>query len=106
MTDNILQAFFIGRATAEVLSERLEASVTQALAEIGKFDAEQRENFRIFTEEVLARAEQEARQAEAAEGGTGFQGETNHGPEDEQQIIDELRADIARTRAEIKAHRI
>ena len=50
-------AFFFGRALAEVMSEKLEESFTNTMSELGKFDAEQRENLRKFMEEVQLRAE-------------------------------------------------
>ena len=55
----MLQAFFVGRALAAAVSDRAEHVVSEGLSKLGKFDAEQREYFRQFTEEVMARAEQE-----------------------------------------------
>ncbi len=45
---------------AEILNERVEVAITDALSELGKFDAEAREQLRSFTEEVLERANQAA----------------------------------------------
>ena len=42
----MLEAFFVGRALAEVLNERLGAALGDALAEFGKFDAETRQAIR------------------------------------------------------------
>jgi len=47
---------FVGRAVAEVLNEQLENALTDALSELGKFDAEARENLRQFTQQVIERA--------------------------------------------------
>ncbi|MEO0836335.1 MAG: DUF6825 family protein, partial [Cyanobacteria bacterium J06642_3] len=59
MSNNpVTDAFFFGRALAEVMSEKLEESFTNAMSDLGKFDAEQRENLRQFVEEVQLRAEQ------------------------------------------------
>jgi len=59
MSNNpVTNAFFFGRALAEVMSEKLEDSFTSAMSDLGKFDAEQRENLRQFMEEVQQRAEQ------------------------------------------------
>ena len=58
MTNPVIHAFFLGRAIAEVVSEQLEDAFTNALSELGKFDAEQRENLRQFVEEVQMRADQ------------------------------------------------
>lgn len=58
MSNNpVTNAFFFGRALAEVMSEKLEESFTSAMSDLGKFDAEQRENLRQFVEEVQLRAE-------------------------------------------------
>ena len=43
---NMLEAFFVGRALAEVVNERLGAAVGDALAEAGKLDAELRRALR------------------------------------------------------------
>ncbi|OKH20279.1 hypothetical protein NIES593_19410 [Hydrococcus rivularis NIES-593] len=97
MSNPVLRAFFFGRALAEVLNEKVEETFTNALSELGKFDAEQRERLRKFVEEVQARAEREAAQ-ESTTGATESSG-------DLQEEIDELRAEIARLRAEIKNFR-
>ncbi len=105
MNNPVIQAFFLGRAVAEVLKERVEDSLTNALSELGKFDAEARENVRQFTEEVRARAEREAAKESQTStivsvGATGRQS-----PVDLQETIDELRAEIARLRSELKSYR-
>jgi len=99
MSNQLLQAFFVGRALAEVLNERLEASLTDALSELGKFDAEAREQIRQFTQEVLERANQAA----AAAGPTTNTGSSQ--PVDLQAEIDELRAEIALLRTELQRYR-
>ncbi|KAL4420150.1 hypothetical protein ABPG77_010366 [Micractinium sp. CCAP 211/92] len=55
----MLEAFFVGRALAEVLNERLGAALGDALAEFGKWDAETRQSIRELQEEVIARAHRE-----------------------------------------------
>lgn len=108
----MLQAFFVGRALAAAVSERAEHLVSDGLGKLGKFDAEQREYFRQFTEEVMARAEQE----QAAAGATTTGGQaggvaipkmpTSGGDiEDLQATIDNLRAEIAQARAAIQQYR-
>lgn len=76
MTNSVnpmVHAFFVGRAVAQGIGEQLEKAATDALSEFGKFDAEQRERFRDFTEQVLQRAEREQSQtivtAPASSGG-------------------------------------
>lgn len=103
MSNPLLQAFFVGRAVAEVINERVEVALTDALSELGKFDAEAREQMRQFTEEVLERAN---RAAEAANAGqTTPSGYTNSESVDTQATIDELRAEIALLRNELQRYR-
>lgn len=100
----MLQAFFVGRALAAAVSERAEHWVSDGLAQLGKFDAEQRENFRQFTEEVMARAEQE-KAAAGADTTTASADMSSPATEDLQATIDNLRAEIAQVRAAIQQHR-
>jgi len=86
--------------------------MSDSLSKLGKFDAEQREYFRQFTEEVMARAEQEraaagADQPNAATGATSSSAasSTAVGTEDLQATIDNLRAEIAQVRASIQQYR-
>lgn len=100
----LVNAFFVGRALAEVINQQIEKTITNALSELGKFDAEQRENLRKFTTEVMERAEQDAANAnqESAGSTTGKNGSES---EDLQAIIDELRAEIAQVRAQLQRYR-
>ncbi len=104
MTSPLVQAFFVGRAVAEVLSERLEHTLTDALSELGKFDAEAREQMRQFSDEVIERAN---RASEAAGTGVGVAdaGTSGSEPVDTQASIDDLRAEIATLRAELQRYR-
>jgi predicted RNase H-like nuclease (RuvC/YqgF family) len=98
MSNQVLRAFFFGRAIAEVLNEKVEETVTNALSELGKFDAEQRENLRQFVEEVKLRAQRDAERENATT--------TQESPSDLQETIDELRAEIARLKSELKTFRL
>ncbi|MBE9005360.1 hypothetical protein IQ259_09960 [Fortiea sp. LEGE XX443] len=100
MSNPLLQAFFVGRAVAEVMNERLEVALTDALSEFGKFDAEAREHLRQFTEEVTERANRAAEAANAGQTGTGASDSI-----DLQANIDELRAEIALLRNELQRYR-
>ncbi len=100
MSNPVLHAFFLGRAFAEVLSEKLEDTLTNTLSELGKFDAEQREYLRQFVEEVQAKASQEEAQSETSSASVGTDSAA-----DLQETIDELRAEIARLRSELKTYR-
>jgi polyhydroxyalkanoate synthesis regulator phasin len=101
MSNPVLHAFFLGRAFAEVLSEKVEESLTNTLSDLGKFDAEQRENLRQFIEEVQTRAEKEVTQGSSSTTTTSTT--TDNGSSvDLQETIDDLRAEIARLKAEVK----
>ncbi|HEY9890954.1 MAG TPA: hypothetical protein V6D37_03940 [Candidatus Sericytochromatia bacterium] len=104
MSNSLIHAFFVGRAVAQAINEQVEDALTNALSELGKFDAEQRERLRQFTEEVMERASREAE--------TIVQGRTTTAivpigsqPTDLQATIDDLRAEIARLRAELQSYR-
>jgi oligoendopeptidase F len=102
MSNPVTHAFFFGRALAETLSEKLEESLTTALSELGRFDAQQRENLRQFVEEVQIKAEREMSQSNYAETGHSSDGRS----EDLQETIDDLRAEIATLKANLKAYRV
>ena len=104
MSDPVIHAFFLGRAIAQAINEQIENSLTNALSELGKFDAEQRERLRQFTEQVIARAEREVEMT-TAEGSISNTGATVSKPADLQETIDELRSEIARLRNELKIYR-
>lgn len=96
MSNPLTRAFFVGRATAEALIEQIEDTLTDALSALGKFDAEQREKMRNFTEVVLEKAAR-------AEGQTMTTAATQ--PVDLQETIDKLRAEVANLRAELQEYR-
>lgn len=100
MTKPVLNSFFVGRALAQALNERLGETLTYGLSELGKINAEQGEKLRQFTKEVIDRA---ARETTNAGGNTAVTADGE--PIDVQQTVDELRAEIARLRAEIQQHR-
>ncbi len=111
----VTDAFFFGRALAEVISEKLEESFTNAMSDLGKFDAEQRENLRKLVEEVELRA------ARAAGNTTTTYPSASTTPttpvnsididinttnsDDLQAMLDRLRAEIATLRSELKQYR-
>jgi len=115
----VTNAFFFGRALAEVFSEKLEESFTNAMSDLGKFDAEQRENLRQFIDEVQLRAER------SAESGTTYKTTTttstsskpntttntinvdinSTSSNDLQTMLDQLRAEIATLRSELKQYK-
>lgn len=104
MSDRLVHAFFLGRAVAEALNEQLEQSLTNALSELGKFDAEQRERWRQFTQEVSERANRAEETAMLGRTTTAIV-PLGSQSEDLQATIDELRAEIAQLRAELQRYR-
>lgn len=68
----ILDAFFLGKALAESVNERVESAVGEFLSAIGRLQAEQQKQFQDFQEEVLEKAknskERAAREAMEAQG--------------------------------------
>lgn len=104
MSNPVIHAFFIGRAVATALNEQAENALTNALSELGKFDAEQRERLRQFTEEVIERAKRDEEAAMLGRTTTAIVPQGSQ-PGDLQATIDELRAEIARLRAELQVYR-
>jgi len=117
MSNPVVDAFFLGRAFAEVMSEKLEDAYAQTINELGKFDAEQREQLRQFIEEVQSRAQQSTSQTTtktttATTSSSPEDGNDNDynfsavsSPGDLQEMLDQLRAEIASLRAELKQYR-
>ncbi|CAL9088927.1 unnamed protein product [Musa textilis] len=52
----VLDAFFLGKAFAEALNERIESTVGEILSVVGQWQAEQQKQVQDFQEEVLVRA--------------------------------------------------
>jgi polyhydroxyalkanoate synthesis regulator phasin len=101
-----VHAFFVGRALAEALYEQLESAATNALSELGKFDAEQRQRLRQFTDQVVERANREADSAIQNRTGTATTTTIQDTqPADLQATIDELRAEVALVRSELQRYR-
>ncbi len=102
MTMPWTNVYFVGRAIAEVLTEKANQTATEVLSELGKLDAERREATREFIQEVNARAS-----AAQQSGSTAPMATTQTGVPsgDLQATIDDLRAEIAETRAELQRYR-
>ncbi len=97
MSKSPLDAFFIGRATAEAVIDRIEQTVTDTLSAVGKFDAEQREQVRIFVETILEKAEQQK--------GNVTTNDSDIAADELQETIDNLRAEIAQLKSELQQYR-
>lgn len=97
MSKSPLDAFFIGRATAEAVIDRIEETVTDTLSALSKFDAEQREQIRIFVETILEKAEQQK--------GTVTSEDEDINADELQETIDNLRAEIAQLKFELQQFR-
>ncbi|KAL8146834.1 uncharacterized protein LOC141707596 [Apium graveolens] len=59
----VLDAFFLGKAFAETLNERIESTVGEILSTIGRLQAEQQKQVEDFQEEVLERAKRSKEKA-------------------------------------------
>ena len=107
MSNPVIDAFFLGRAVAEVMGEKLEDVYTNAMSELGKFDAEQRENLRVFMEEVQLRAQQAANTGSTTTttSSSSTYSSDPEEPEDLQEMLDQLRSQIAELRSELKQYR-
>jgi hypothetical protein len=103
--NSLVHAFFIGRAIAEAIGEQVESGVTTALSELGKFDAEQRERLRLFTEEVMVRAQRAEEMSMQGRSGTSSGSSSAGAGSDLQATIDDLRAETAQLRAELQRYR-
>lgn len=101
MTKPVVNSFFVGRALAQSLNDKLGETLTYTLSEIGKINAEQGEKLRQFTQEVLDRAARETSNAGGNPTTVSATGETV----DVQATIDDLRSEIARLRAEVQKYR-
>ncbi|CAI9288372.1 unnamed protein product [Lactuca saligna] len=68
----VLDAFFLGKALAEALNERVESAVGELLSTVGRLQAEQQKQVQEFQDEVVERAkkakEKAAREAMEAQG--------------------------------------
>lgn len=108
MSNPLIQAFFVGRAIAETVNQQVESALTNFMSELGKFDAEQRENLRQFTEQVLERArrEEELSMQGRTSSYTSTYSSAPNQERDLQAMIDELRAEVAELRAELQQYRI
>ncbi len=102
MSNPVVEAFFFGKAFAEVLTEKLEDNLTNTLSELGKLDAETREKLRQFAEEVQARAQADKEQTTTTTTTITIESDTQA---DLQELLDELRAEIARLKAELNNYR-
>ena len=97
MNNSVLNAFFLGRAFAEVLSEKIEESLTDTLSELSKLNAEQKEILNDFVQEVQTRAKTNFTQDDFSNATVN-----DFSSIDLQETIDDLRAEIARLKVELK----
>lgn len=102
MSNPLNEAFIFGKAFAEVVTEKFEDSLTNLLSDIGKFDAETRERLKEFAQEVKNRAE--ATKQSSSNTNTTITVEANSSI-DLQELLDELRSEIARLKAELNNYR-
>lgn len=108
MSNPLTRAFFIGRATANLLAEKAEAVVTDIAGEIGKNFAEAQKQWEEFGQDVAARAAAEEAHAAGDVGGESTSGAgTNFStqPSDLQATLDDLRAEVAELRSQLQKYR-
>jgi Sec-independent protein translocase protein TatA len=101
MSNPLTEIFILGKAFTEVVSEKVEHTLTNILSDVGKFDAETKQRLEEFAKEVKARAEA---QRHKSDNPTTITVEANT-TEDLQELLDELRAEIARLKAELNTYR-
>ena len=107
MSNPLTRAFFIGRATADLLAERAEAAMTDLAGEFGKNLAEAQKQWEEFGRDVVARAKAEEEIAagnlhpEDNPSGAGFASS----PADLQVTLDDLRAEVAELRSQLQKYR-
>ena len=65
----VLDAFFVGKSLAETLLERAGGAFADALSEVSRFDAENREQIRAFQDEVIGKAREESQRAKRKDDG-------------------------------------
>ncbi len=106
MSSPVVHAFFMGRALAAAIAEQAEQTMTETLSNLGRFDAEQRENLRNFTEDVMARVQQQESAVSQDMGSHSSNVTTGAAsPQDLQATIDNLRAEIAQVRSTLQQYR-
>jgi hypothetical protein len=111
-TNDLLNPFFYGKALAEVLNERLGNLAADVLAEVGTLEAEVRKAMDEIQDEVVERAQREIQAGDRERGQMqGGRGGTQRGRAiaaraavqvDEDEVVDNLRAEIASTRSLIQ----
>lgn len=101
MSNPLTEAFIFGKAFAEVVTEKVEYTLTNLLSDLGKFDAETKQRLEEFAREVKARAEAQKHQSDNPTTITV----TADSSVDLQELLDELRAEIARLKAELNTYR-
>lgn len=102
MSNPINEAFFIGKALAEIVSEKIEDNLTNLLSDIGKFDAETRQRLQEFAQEVKKRAQMNKQTSNNTNTTITIEADTIVDP---QELLDELRHEIARLKAELINYR-
>lgn len=102
MNTQIKELLALSKAFAEVFNEKVEESVANILSDVAKFDAQTREQLKEFALEVKNRAQQVETENSSYNGTISVRSET---VVDLQEFLDELRAEIARLKAELNNYR-
>ncbi|AFY38007.1 hypothetical protein Lepto7376_1673 [[Leptolyngbya] sp. PCC 7376] len=104
MSNPLNQALVYGRVFAEVLKEKVETGLTDVLSDLGKFDAERNKWMQDFNEEFQARVEREVQRTPDTGKPVTINIDDDDAP-DLQEVIDNLRAEIAALKAELREYR-
>ncbi|OKH18773.1 DUF6825 family protein [[Limnothrix rosea] IAM M-220] len=104
MSNPLYQALTYSRVFAEVLKEKVETSLTDVLSDLGKLDAERNKWVKEFNEEFQARAEREIKRNPDAGKPVTISIDDDDST-DFQETIDNLRAEIAALKAELREYR-
>ena len=102
MSNPINEVYSIGKAITEVVGEKIEDNLTNVLSDLGKFDAETKEKFQELTQEIKARAEINKQNSNINSDTITVKADVTV---DTQELLDELRHEIARLKAQLTSYR-
>ncbi|NJN76562.1 MAG: hypothetical protein HC796_10740 [Synechococcaceae cyanobacterium RL_1_2] len=104
MTNPLAQVLAYTSAIAEVVQEKAGTTLQEVLSDIGKFDAEQKERMRQLATEIQARAEGKGKRESSSMTPRKITIEEEN-TEALEELIDELRAEIATLKSELQNYR-
>ena len=102
MSNPINEAYFIGKAITEIVGEKIEDNLTNVLSDLGKFDAETRQRLQEFAQEVQERAKINQKNPDVGSETVTVKADITVDP---QELLDELRHEIARAKTQLTSYR-